>query len=224
MGKNSKTEKKKHTSLEKKKSNLGNCCSLQVSVLFSRLQHACLKNSKQICTRALIFGWLARVGMGLAESPYNISNRQFQWNSWNYMKDVWKKYTAAQPRKKIASMYLSSMDVEKDMIKAMHMIKAALCEPHNEVQQVSEKMHWCYQCEGQRAHQTHKKNMKKWPAKGGSTFRCLCMAIKHYSKQICQTNTETIHKLHVLFFCFLIGGGNEMFKYFSSVVFFGAFM
>ena len=60
MGKKSKTEKKKHTSLEKK-SNLGNFCSLQVSALFSRLQHASLKNSKQICTRALIFGWLARV-------------------------------------------------------------------------------------------------------------------------------------------------------------------
>ena len=29
------------------------------------------------------------------------------------------------------------MDVEKDMIKAMHMIKAALCEPHNEVQQLN---------------------------------------------------------------------------------------
>ena len=65
------------------------------------------------------------------------------------------------PQKKIASMYLSSMDAEKDMIKAMHMIKAALCEPHNEVQQMSEKMHWCSQCEGQRAHQTHKKNIEK---------------------------------------------------------------
>ena len=79
-------------------------------------------------------------GMSLAESPYNISNRQFQWNSWNYMKEVWKKYTA---HKNKASMYLSSMDVEKDMIKAMHMIKAALCEPHNEVQQMSEKLNWC---------------------------------------------------------------------------------
>ena len=122
-------------------------------------------------------------------------------------------------------MYLSSMDAEKDMIKAMHMIKAALCEPHNEVQQMSKKMHWCSQCEGQRAHQTHKKNIETMtPQKVILPSDVFAWLSKHYSKRICQTNTETLHKLHVLFFCFLIGGGNEMFKYFASVVFFGAFM
>ena len=82
-------QKKKAYVTGKKKNNLGNFCSLQVSVLFSRLQHASLKNSKQICTRALIFGWLARVE-GWAWLSHHIT---FQIDSFNETHGIiWKTY------------------------------------------------------------------------------------------------------------------------------------
>ena len=52
-----------------------------------------------------------------------------------------------------------------------------------------------------------------------SVVRCLCMS----SWASLWIYHRTIHKLYVLLLCFFLGdGGNEMFKCFARVVFFGA--
>ena len=70
---------------------------------------------------------------------------------------IWKKYErSTQPQKKIASMYQVWM-LRRTWSKLCTWSKLHFV---NHTTKFSNWMHWCSQCEGQRAHQTHKKNMK----------------------------------------------------------------